>query len=441
MAKEKNMASLLANMSAAFLGLVSFMLLARQLNKNDFGHWVLFITLATFFDLLRFGLTRTSSVRLLSNANDDGAKKILGTCFKINSILLLGITIGCYMLIFILGWLSIEIGEGYRLFLMWYPVLGIANLSWNNAMGLFEARQEFSKMMYVRIANVGLFVTFLMVNGIWLNLDLYQIIWVYLVVNLISSLWCTLKKWDGLWYLGKHDKTVQAEIIGFGKYSMGTLIGSSLLRSADTFIIGLSPFMGAEAIAMYAIPIKLTDLLGIPLRSFTMTAYPKMSKKFIQQDLEGVKRLFYQYTGVITLLFMPIAFFCYVLAEYLILFLGGGEYLQELPLLIVVFRIFTLYTLLLPLDRLLGVLMDSINRPKLNLIKVLVMTIANILLDLLAVFIFESLVMVAIGTVAFTVIGILLGIYMLKREIGIKSGLIWTESLAFCKNLKLGSYL
>ena len=74
-------------------------------------------------------------------------------------------------------------------------------------------------------------------------------------------------------------KETTKELIDFGKYSMGTLIGSSLLKSADTFIIGLSPVLGSAGIAMYAIPLKLTDLLGIPLRSFAMTAYPRMSKK------------------------------------------------------------------------------------------------------------------------------------------------------------------
>ena len=72
--REKNLSSLMANVSVAFLGLLSFMLLTRQLPKELFGEWVLFITLATFVDLLRFGLTRTSSVRLLSGADDEKKK-------------------------------------------------------------------------------------------------------------------------------------------------------------------------------------------------------------------------------------------------------------------------------------------------------------------------------------------------------------------------------
>ncbi|MDT0605791.1 oligosaccharide flippase family protein [Croceitalea rosinachiae] len=433
--KEKNVSSLLTNVVIAFLGLLSFMLLTRQLSKELFGDWVLFITLATFVDLLRFGLTRTSVVRLLAGADKERFKNLLGSSCRINLILLGLICIFCWGVLGFLNYSNISLNQGYKLFLTWYPLLALCNLGWNTASALFQAEQNFNRMMFVRFANIGLFVVFLIGNGLWFNLGLLEIVWVNLAVNLISSLWCTIKKWDGLVFLKYADKTIEKELINFGKYSMGTLIGSSLLKSADTLIIGLSPILGSAGIAMYAIPLKLTDLLGIPLRSFTMTAYPRMSKKAIAGDLDGVRKIFYSYSGAITLLFIPVAIFCFVFAEYLILILGGDAYADSLPLLTLVFRVFTVYTLLLPIDRFTGVLLDSINKPKLNLYKVIFMTIANILIDVLAVFVFESLVMVAVGTVLFTLLGIFLGFYFLRKEIQIQSKQILPEGIFFFKNL------
>ena len=80
-----------------------------------------------------------------------------------------------------------------------------------------------------------------------------------------------------------------------------------------------------------------------------------------------------------------------------------------MPLLVTIFRIFTLYTLFLPYDRFTGVLLDSINKPKLNLYKVIVMAVANVIGDVVGVFIFNSLEVVAIVTVVFTIIGSLMG--------------------------------
>ncbi|MEM7483887.1 MAG: oligosaccharide flippase family protein [Bacteroidota bacterium] len=434
--KEKNLSSLMANVSVAFLGLVSFMLLTRQLDKELFGEWVLFITLATFVDLLRFGLTRTSSVRLLSGADNQKQKTILGATYKINLILLGILTFLCWSILGFFELNGIEVNNGYGLFLLYYPFLALSNLSWNNAMALFQSEQNFRRMMLVRLSNVGLFCLFLVLNQFWLKLGLLEIIWVNILVNAISSVWCSIKYWDGLCYVRQTEKAIEKELVNFGKYSMGTLVSSSLLKSSDTFIIGMSPFLGSAGIAMYAIPLKLTDLLGIPLHSFAMTAYPRMSKKSIEGDLGGVKKIFYSYVGIITLLFFPVALVSFVFAEYMVLFLGGKEYMDSLPLLTLIFRVFTIYIMLLPIDRFTGVLLDSINRPKLNLYKVLVMTFANIVLNILAVFVFKSLVAVAVGTVLFTAVGIFLGFYYLKREIQIKSTQIVSESLSFLKNLK-----
>lgn len=434
-AKEKNVSSLVTNLATAFLGLLSFMLLTRQLPKELFGDWVLFVTLATFIDLLRFGLTRTSVVRLLAGVQEQEYKRLLGSSYRINLMLLVPVTVFCYVLLLVVKTTDFELPSGYLLFVTWYPLLAIFNLGWNNAFALFQAQQNFMRMMYVRLSNVGLFVVFLLINWWYLKLGLVPIIWVYLAVNLVSSLWCTLKNWDGLGYVKFADKNTEKELLHFGKFSMGTLIGSSLLKSADTLIIGLSPALGSAGIAMYAIPLKLTDLLGIPLRSFTMTAYPKMSKLCKEEDVVGLRKAFYGYSGAITLLFVPVALCCFVFAEQLILFLGGAEYKDAMPLLILVFRIFTVYTLLLPVDRFTGVLLDSINKPHLNLYKVLFMTAANIVIDFIAVFMFHSLVLVALGTVLFTLLGIFLGFYFLKKELQVQGKHILPEGIYFFRNL------
>jgi O-antigen/teichoic acid export membrane protein len=217
---------------------------------------------------------------------------------------------------------------------------------------------------------------------------------------------------------------------------MGTLIGSSLLRSADTIIIGLSPILGSVGIAQYAIPLKLTDLLGIPLRSFSITAYPKMSKKSHDGDIDGLKKIFYGYSSVVTLLFIPVAILCFILAEPLVLFLGGSEYKESLSMIAMVFRIFAIYSILLPIDRFTGIALDSINKPRFNFNKVMIMAGANIVGDFIAVFVFQSIEAVAIVTVLFTLIGIVLGYYYLSREMTLSLRCLVSEGLVFFRNLR-----
>lgn len=430
--REKNFSSLFANMSIAGLGLLSFMLLTRQLDQAAFGQWVLFIALASFVDLLRFGLTNTAAVRLLSNAGKKQVKVILGSSYRINLVLWSLISVICFAIFLLVDFAETS---GYGLFFTWYPVLALFNLSWNNACALFQAEQNFMRMFWVKFSNTGLFTAFLALNYFYLHLGEAYILVAYLTTNLIASVYVIARQWDGLRFLKFQQSDKVKELVHFGKYSMGTLIGSSLLKSADTFIIGLSPVMGATAIAMYAIPLKLTDLLGIPLRSLTMTAYPKLSRKVIQQDLESARKTFYAYSGAITLAFIPIALVSFIFAEELILFLGGSAYRVHLEELTLIFRIFTVYTILLPIDRFTGVMLDSANQPRLNMRKVIVMTLANIVMNLIAVFAFESLLLVAVGTVLFTLLGMGLGFYYLHRVMQIKPTHILPESIHFFKNL------
>jgi O-antigen/teichoic acid export membrane protein len=96
-----------------------------------------------------------------------------------------------------------------------------------------------------------------------------------------------------------------------------------------------------------------------------------------------------------------------------------------------ILRIFSIYGLLLPLDRMTGVGLDSVNRPEKNLIKVLFMVTANVIGDVVAIFLFHSLELVAVATVMFTLLGILLGYYYMNKEVPLHLKSIFTEGFRF----------
>jgi len=434
--REKNMLSLATNLVTAILGLVSFMLLTRGLEIKIFGDWVLFITLATFFDLLRFGLTSTALIRFASTDDVQVREAYLGSSYKIGLIAAVALAVILWLMYFIISITNIPLNEGYRLFLIWYPVLALLNLSWNNSISYFQALQKFKNILYIRLFTTGFFVLFLIFNNAFWRLGINGIMIAFIISNFLPSIFVFAKRWDGLMHIRKATAQTTSQMLHFGKYSMGTLIGSSLLRSADTIIIGLSPVLGSVGIALYAIPLKLTDILAIPLRSFSITAYPKMSNKSINGDIDGLKNTFYTYSGAVTLLFIPISVICYIFAEQLVYFLGGNDYINSLPLLVAIFRIFVLYTILLPIDRFTGVALDSINKPKFNFYKVILMASANVIGDLIAVFYFNSLEGVAVSTVLFTIIGIVAGYAYLNKFVPINIKYVFLEGIRFYKNIK-----
>lgn len=444
--KNKNFLSLANNGLVAVFGFFGFLLLVRSLSTNEFGEWVLLITTANFLDMLRFGITRTAIVRFLAGAEKKEAQRLIGSNYIIN---LFSTLILVFIVLAVHYYFADAVNHsGFVLFFKWFPLLAFINLPFNNAQSVLQAKMRFDFMLILRVINVGSFTLFLLVNFFFLHLGLQVIIYAYLLVNVVTSIVSMIPNWDGYRYIGKVTRATNKKILNFGKYSTGTLIGSNLLKSADTFIIGLSPFLGTAGVALYSIPLKLTEIIEIPLRSYAMTAFPGMSKASIEGNKDLVKHIFYTNAGGMTLLMIPVMLISFIFAKDFVYILGGAGYESTVG----IFRIFTIYGLLLPLDRFIGVTLDSVNMPRYNFLKVIYMTLANIIGDSLVVFAFyyvaiatsiltlisqpiknfhtlaqvshhfsviTTLEGVAVVTISFTLIGIFVGYHYLEKSFDI----------------------
>ena len=430
--REDNFLSLAGNLVIAFFGFAGFALLARSFPLDVFGEWVIFIASGSFIEMFRFGITNTAIIRYLSGAEKEERLKFIGS----NGLIGLTATIFVAIILVVCNlFFSESINHaGYGLFFTWYPMLAIINLPFNTSLVILQADQKFGKMFLIKAINSGGFFLVLAINYFFFQMTLTQLVWAMLAINVVASGTCTILGWDGFSHLLKASKQTTRILLDFGKYTTFTLIGTNLLRSADTLIISLSP-LGTAAVALYSIPMKLTEIQQIPLRSFVATAFPKMSKASIQNNIQEVKNLFYTYSGAMTYLFVFISLFTFVFADFFVLVLGGKQYLGVDPVTgfntVNIVRIFSLYGLLLPIDRMTGISLDSINRPDKNAIKVFVMVVFNVVGDLVAIFIFKSLSMVAVASIFFTIIGIWFGFYYLSKELSLKYSLIFSRGIEF----------
>jgi len=453
-----NFLSLASNLGAAIFRVLSFMLLVRSLEPNIFGEWVIFVTAGNFFEMLRFGLTRTAIIRFLSGAKNDDRKKLIGT----NWVLGLMATILLAIIIWIAYFLfptTIE-GSGYSLFFIWYPILSFANLPFNLAISVLYADQKFGKILLVNLLRDGGFFIFLIINFLFFHLGIMPILYAFLTINLAVSIHSMLNKWDGYHYIFNANKQTNKTILNFGKYTTGTLIGANLLKSSDVVLLGLSPFIGTVGVALYSVPLRLTEILEIPLRSFAATAFPKMSKASIENNMDEVKRLFYSYSGALTFVILPVIIFAFIFSEQFVHVLGGPEYIVTQN----IFRFFCIYGLFIAVDKFTGIALDSINQPKKNFIKVIYMALANIFGDIFMIFylgkfifflsiagiilsnymplfpieiftyeltVINILELVALVTILFTIIGIIVGLYYLNNALSLSLRRIFTDGWKF----------
>ncbi|MDN5200204.1 oligosaccharide flippase family protein [Fulvivirgaceae bacterium BMA10] len=395
---------------AALFGLVTFMTIARVYDKADFGQWVLYLTGYSFVEMFKEGVISSALVKFLSGTDLPNKKRIVGSSWTLSLIITFSLATLVY-LIFLMFPVPIET-FGLTLFFKWYPFLSIAILPLNYAAWIFQAEQKFDKILGIRLWSSGFFLS-LVLSNLYFRLSVESIVIMHIASNCLISFVVMIKGWSGLSFLSKSNKNDINKLFGFGKYSLGTLIGTNLLKNADTFLISI--FLGPVFVALYSVPLRLTELIEMPLRSLVSTALPKLAAASNQNRKKNVEQIFRQYAGILTVLFIPFMVMAFLFAEELVLLAGGEKYLESAN----IFRIFCIYGLFLSIDRFTGVTLDAINRPKYNLIKVIWMAGANIMGDILVIMLFEELWLVALVTILNVLVGVVMGFRFLKREISV----------------------
>ena len=170
---------------------------------------------------------------------------------------------------------------------------------------------------------------------------------------------------------------------------------------------------GPAAVAMYTIPMRLMEIIEIPLRAFLSTGMPSMSEAFNKGNRKEVVSIMQKYAGTLTLALFPVSIVAILLADVGITLLGGNQYAGTNA--VSVYRIFMCFAMFFPIDRFLGVTLDIIHQPRINFYKVLVMLVTNIIFDFIGIHIFGNINGVAIATLFTFLSGVFFGYFWLKK--------------------------
>jgi hypothetical protein len=107
-----------------------------------------------------------------------------------------------------------------------------------------------------------------------------------LIINGFTSLITIVLGWDGTKYITKATSTNRT-LLDFGKYTTFTLIGTNLLRSADTLIISLSP-MGVLPL-LFTVSLKTNRITTNSFTKFCCNGIPKDVKASLHNQIDEVK--------------------------------------------------------------------------------------------------------------------------------------------------------
>lgn len=415
----------------AVVRLATFALLARWLSRETFGEWVLFQTYYTLFDTVRTGF-QSAFVNHASGTDEAAFRRWTGAAWQLS----LALTVGANVLLILAavgaGWLGYEAGG--RHLVGWFCALSLVSLPNSLSDWTLYARRQFRWLQSLKLGTQGLFLLFL--AGAWFGgvLTANFLYGAFLLANALVALATFAAGWNRLGAFGAGTAAERGALWRFGRYSTGTLLSANLLRSSDTLLLGA--LLGPAAVVLYHVPLRVVEMIEMPIRSTVVTSVPRLAALYAQNPGE-MAAWFQKTAGRLWVVLLPVSVGCFALAEPLVVWLGGEGYRDSAGLL----RIFMVYTALMPLERYGGIGLDAVRKPYLNLTKVALMLAVNVAGDLVALVGFHSVTGVAVASIATFLTGLGLGYFWLEKSIpvtlvgtmrsGLKEARYWLQKLSY----------
>ena len=152
--KSNRFLSLAANFSGAGFAFISVSILTRSLSKEDIGKWVMFLVLASFFDMMRAGIIRVGLIRKLQVE----PKLAAGSAW------FLGLIITSLFVVVSFG-VNDAIPQyledhNYKLFTQFYGYMAVANLPFFFTYWIQQGKSSFGKLLFSRLAQAVPFAAY-----------------------------------------------------------------------------------------------------------------------------------------------------------------------------------------------------------------------------------------------------------------------------------------
>lgn len=404
---DKHFLSLAGNGSMAVLSVVTYAMLYRLLSADDMGNWIFFQTAFALLDAFRTGFLQTAFIKFYSGAAPMRQAQVAGSTWYLAIVITLLLIIPNFILLTN----PVINDSGILFFVQWYGITLLLTCPFNVIFWVLQADERFDRILVLRIINQGSFILCLIGLHFYGSITIQSIIYYYLGCSLFTSLIPLLLGWSRIATLKKRTTEGVKEIVRFGRFSVGTYLCSSIFKYSDIIIIKF--MMGPVPLAIYNLAQRLLEVIEIPIRSFLATAMPAMSIAFNRKENGRVIAIMKKYAGTLTVLLVPIIACMILSADVIVAAIGGQKYAHTEAAN--VFRIFMLLAIFFPLDRFSGITLDIIHKPQLNLIKIIISLVINILTDIIVIQIFGNIYAVAAGSLATLLFGVLFGYFTLNK--------------------------
>jgi len=400
--KNQSLWSLGSNGVSALAGLLLFAFSSSRLSATDFGIWVLFQTVNTLMEMFRTGLLLPGYLQLSAGRTKKSKLHVFESVTFIFVLITVGQAAVCWSL-----HLAVAANSSWNFFFTNYPWVVLSGGVVTLTEWWFQSIVRFHVILVLRTANRLLMVVFIY----FFAFDLSRLILVQVLVNTIMGViilvFMRVPNIKRIKFDGVHGRI----LFNFGKYATPSQMLANLLRSSDTLMISYA--MGAAATGIYGAAAKFLEFVELPIRSFGAVNFNQLAALANAGKHHDALTLARQKVWRLTLRVLPLAALLCIFAPQLIMLVSGQQYLSSIPVL----RVMAIYCIFIPADRYCGLLLESFGRPDLNLIKVFVMLVSNVLGNAVAIWYFNTPVSIATSSIVTFSVGVGFGFWLVTRAI------------------------
>jgi len=391
---------------------LTFLVLVRVLPQDVFGVWVLYLTVTTFTEIVRNGMTHIGLVKFLAESTGDERNKIITAALFIN------LSTGIFGVVLIYAFATLisqifstptlaPVLRMYGVYVLFYMPLSfieflcIANLD-------FKAR--FFSILTYNAVDFFLITGWAFLRG---NLQVYELPIVQGCAAFMGLL--VMLRMGGKYIRIQFDFDWQwvSRLFHYGKFVFATSFSSMMFNRVDLMMIGY--YLNPAAVAIYNIPTRIGNYVEVPMNAISSIVFPKAAQRQKELGMDAVRYLYERSVGAMLAVVIPAAIVLFVFAKPIILLVAGAQYLPAVPVL----QIFAVISMIKPFGRQGGMILDSIGHPNYNFYLLVLSLLINVILNWF--FIIHYGVMGAIvATLLAVAIGTLMLLMLLIRLIQIK---------------------
>ncbi len=389
-----------------------FFILVRQLSKEDFGVWSLFLAITSLVEVTRNGLIQNAQIKYSAATADADYRKILTASFALNFVFC-----GLVALIFLLTARSIGQWSGApRLepMLVFYILTLLASLPGSQFNFIQQANLDLRGVFVTNFIRQGFFFFTILALSLWgISLHLMQLTFLMTGFAALASGVAYLQSRKYLRFSKSLDAGWMKQLYNYGKFSLGTSLGSTLSGIINQIL--LSSVLSPASLAVFGTVSRVNTLAEVPVSTLATIVFPQSAIRAEKNGKDSVRHLYEKSVAWLLAFNIPAVIFVEIFAHEIIWLIAGEAYIHAVPYL----RVSILLMLLVPFTRQFGTVMDSLGKPDINFYLLLFNAVTSVVLcyTLLRLY---GLIGVFWGSLFSLMTSVVINSFFLRRELDVK---------------------